>query len=127
MVGGHACTTRLARYTRGPLYLKARDGGDVEYPFGVGLAGVIGVAVGVAANLIARQIDRMIDRLMYTVPNHLTSTYPQASLLFMACVCRLALNGYSCRKEVIPPPPANPPDDQNQNKPEYSSAYSGSI
>ena len=80
------------------IYLEARDGGDVEYPFGLGLAGVIGVAVGVAA-----------------------------SLLFMACACRLALGGYSCRKEVIPPPPANHPDDQNQDKPAYSSAYSGSI
>ena len=50
-----------------------------------------------------------------------------ASLLFMACACRLALGGYSCRKEVIPPPPANHPDDQNQSKPVYSSAYSGSI
>ena len=82
-----------------PLVVEARDGGDPEYPFGLGLAGVIGVAVGVAA-----------------------------SLVFVACACRLALSGYSCRKEVIPPPPKDHPDDQNQqNKPVYSSAYSGSI
>ena len=27
----------------------------------------------------------------------------------MACACRLACNGYFCRKELIPPPPGRPP------------------